>query len=120
MGQRVCGPAGVELLEPATAPLDAGEVDGIEVAQRLAGLQREIRVVRRTPRLVELHASRFAARIDEACNKAWATDADVPAGEVARDRRERVLLPHPLLVAGEAERREGADDDEKYSNRPHR
>jgi hypothetical protein len=67
-----------------------------------------------------LHASRFAARIDEARDKARATDTDIPPGEVARDCRELVLLTHPILVAGEAERREGADDDEKYSNRPHR
>jgi hypothetical protein len=77
-------------------------------------------VVRRTARIVELHASRFCPRIDEAREKARATNADTPAGKVARDRAELVLLAHPPLVAGEAERREGADNDQECSNRPHR
>jgi len=77
-------------------------------------------VVRGTPTGVELNASRFCSRIDETREKARATNADTPAGEVARDRAELVLLAHPLLVAGEAERRDGTDNDQKYSNRPHR
>ncbi len=90
------------------------------MAECLARLRREIRVVRRTPGLVELHSSRFASRVDKACDKARAADRNRPAGEVACDRGQLVLLTHPLLVACEAERREAAHDNEEYSNDPHR
>jgi hypothetical protein len=77
-------------------------------------------VVRRPPGLVELHSSRFASRVDKACDKAGAPHSDRPAGEVACDRGQLVLLAHALLVAREAESREAARDDEEYSNDPHR
>ena len=118
--KRVRGRAGVELLEAAVAPVDAGEVDGIEMAECLARLRREIRAVRRTSGLVELHPSRFASRVDKACDKARAADADLAAGEVTRDRGQLILLPHPLLVAREAKCREAADNNEEYRNGPHR
>src|SRR5258705_14012387 len=118
--KRVRGPTGVELLEAAVASVDAVEVDGIEMAECLARLRREIRVVRRSPCLVELHPSRFASRVDEAREKARAADADAPAGEVARDRRQLILFPHALLVPSEADRREAADNDGEDSNDPHR
>jgi hypothetical protein len=120
VGKRVRGPPGVELLEAAVTPVDAGEVDSIEMAECLARLGREICVVCRTPALVELHSSRLAARIDKACGKARAAHRDRPAGEVARDGRQLVLLAHALLVASEAERREAADNKEEYRNGPHR
>ena len=77
-------------------------------------------MIRRTPGLVELHPSRFAARVDKACDKARAADADAPAGEVTRDCGQLILLPHPLLMACEAKRRKAADNDEEYRNGPHR
>ena len=117
--ERVRGPAGVELLEATVAPIDAREVDGIEVAECLARLRREIRVVRRTPGLVELDPSRFASCVDKARDKARATHRDRPPGEVARDRGQLVLLADALLVTREAERREAAHDEEEYSNDPH-
>ena len=118
--KRVRRPAGQKLLEAAVAPFDAREVDGVEMTQRLARLRGEIRVVRRAPRIVELHASRFASHVDEAGEHIRAADRDRPAGEVARDRGQLALLAHALLVTREAERREAADDNEDYCDDPHR
>src|ERR1700730_8142293 len=117
--KRVPGPAGGELREAAVAAADAREVDAVEITQQLARLRREVRVVGRAPRVVELHASRFASRIDEARDKARAPDPDLAAGEIACDRSQLVLLPRPLLMAREAERRESADNDEENCNDPH-
>ena len=67
-----------------------------------------------------MHPSRFAARVDKACDKARAADADAPAGEVTRDRGQLILLPHPLLVARKAKCRQAPDNNEEYRNGPHR
>ena len=89
------------------------------MAQRLASLRGEIRVIRWATRVVELHASRFASHVDEAREQVRAADGDSPAGEVTCDRGQLVLLAYPLLVAREAERSETAGDNEEYSNDPH-
>ena len=119
MRERVRRPACSEFLEAAVTPLDAREVDAVEMTERLAGLRGEIRVVRRAPRLVELHASRFASHIDQAREQGRAAHRDSTAGEVARDRAELVLLSHAFLMAREAKRGEAAGDNEEYSYDPH-
>ena len=120
MRKRVRCPTGGELLEPTVAPIDAREVDAVEMTQRLARLRGEIRAVRGAPRLVELHPSRFASHVDQACEQVRAADRDRPARKVARDRGQLVLLTHALLVAREPERRDAAGDNEEYCNDPHR
>ena len=116
----MCADQAVELRKAAVASVDACEVDTVEMAQRLARLRREIGMVRGTPGRIEAHLSCFAARVDEAGEEAGTVDADLASREVARDRGEAVLFAHALLVAREAERREGADDEEDNRNRPHR
>ena len=76
-------------------------------------------MVRGTSLPIEAHLSRLAVRVDEAREKARTTDADLSPGQVARHGGEAVLFAHALLVAGEAERRKGADDEEDNRNRPH-
>ena len=90
-----------------------------EVAQRLAGLGREIRVVRGTARRVELHAARFAVRVDESTEEARTVHAHLASRERARDRREALLLMDPVFVPREPDRREGADDEEEGGHDPH-
>jgi hypothetical protein len=118
--ERMCSPAGVELLEPAVAPLDAPKVESIKMAQRLAGLRREIRVVRGTPSLVELDTSGLAPDVDQTREEARAADGHSAAREVACDRGQLVLLAQAFLVACEPERSEATDDDEEYRDGPHR
>jgi hypothetical protein len=90
------------------------------MAQRLACLRGEIRVIRGATRVVELHASRFAAHVDQTCEQVRAANRDGPAREVTCDRGQLVLLAHTLLVTREAKRGETAGDNEEYSNDPHR
>ena len=118
--ERVCSPRCVELREAAVAVRETREVDVVEVPKGLAGLWREIGVVRGPARCIEADASCFAARIDEAREEAGTADADPASREVARDGGELILLAHTLLVAREAERRESADDEEEDRNGPHR
>jgi hypothetical protein len=77
-------------------------------------------VVGGTPRLVELHPSCFASRIEQARDKARAPHTDLPSGEVASDRGQLILLAHPFLVPRDAKRPKAADYDEEYRNGPHR
>ena len=70
--------------------------------------------------VVELNPTCFTVHVDDSGQKAGAANGDLPAGEVARDRRQLILLADALLVPSEAERREGADDDEENRNAAHR
>ncbi len=119
MSECVRCPARGELREAAVAALETAEVDAVKMAEGPARLRREVRVAGRAARVVETDPACFTVHVDEAGEKAGATNGDLAAGEVACDRRELILLPDPLLVSSEAERREGADDDEENRDAAH-
>src|SRR5262245_36041335 len=58
--------------------------------------------------------------VDERPEKARTVDAHRPPGELGRDRGERLLLVDPILAAREADRRQGAGDQEGRCDEPHR
>jgi len=65
---------------------------------------------------VELDASSFAMGVDEPGEETRAVHADLSAGEIARDDRKPILLADAVLVAREANRRQGADDQQQSRN----
>src|SRR6266540_3767891 len=116
----VGGPAGLELAVPAIVAVETREVDLAEMSKRLAGFRREIGVIGRPARLVELNATGLAVCVDEARQEARAAHADLPAGEVARDRGQMILLAQAVLATRETDRCESADDEQDCCNEPHR
>src|SRR4051812_35570460 len=61
-----------------------------------------------------------SVRTYERAEEAWAAHADRTAGQVARDRRQSVLLANALLAVREADCGERADDEEDCRDEPHR
>src|SRR3954451_14549350 len=118
--QRLRGPRGSELLVRAVAPLEAREVEAVEMAERLARLGREVGVVVRPPVVVELHVTAFGSNADERAEEAGAADADLAPRQIARDGGELVLLADPVLVSPKADRRQRADDQEEGCHESHR
>ena len=70
--------------------------------------------------LVELDPTRLTVHVHQSRQKAGAANGDLAAGKVACDRGQLILLADALLVPGEPERRESADDDEENRNATHR
>src|SRR5712691_7901450 len=103
VGQRVCGPAGLELGVAARSTTEAGEIDVRELAKLSARLRREIGVVLGTAVGVELDAARLVVRVDEAAEEARAANADLSSGDLRGDLRQPVLLVDPVLVLREAD-----------------
>jgi hypothetical protein len=71
-------------------------------------------------RLVELDRAGLAADADQLLEDARAVDLHLVPDQRARHDREPILLAHPVLVLGPAERRERADEqqDDALSDHP--